>query len=340
MTGPVLTGKFTGGAGVGHPATMDYLTGIGLLAKRGNSYFTTSRLGAAGHPVTMDYLQGVPGAGLTPDQQSASAALQQQLLNWGIPELATDVNRLIKQGLSEDAITLQLQESTAYQKRFAGNALRLKKGLAVLSPADYVNTETAYAQVLRQFGMPAGFYDSHDDFTNLIANDVSGAELSQRAQDAQEKYLLGPAENRQWWRDHIGGTDAEAIAAILDPGKAIPLVERRLTQSAIGGAALKQGLQVSTGRADELAAAGVTGDQAQQGYTAIAAALPTESAIAQRFGTGFGQTDLEAATFDGVAGSAAAQEKRRQLNAAEAGLFGGKAAADTSSLSRSTVGSY
>jgi hypothetical protein len=275
----------------------------------------------------------------SPAQQSAIAFFQQQLAAWGIPQLAADAAKLVKQGLGADAITLALRQSDAYKKRFAANDLRRKAGLAELSPAEYVATETAYAQVLRQFGMPAGFYDSHDDFTQLLAKDVSAAELSQRAQDAQSRYLLGPAENRAWWRDHFGGTDAEAIAAILDPGKALPLMERRLTQAEIGGAAARQGLQVSGVRAGELAAAGVTADQANQGYANIAQALPTESAIAQRFGDRIGQAEEEAATF-GTAGAADSLEKKRRLQASETGLFAGKAAADSASLSRSTAGSY
>lgn len=275
----------------------------------------------------------------SPAQTSAIAFFQQQLAAWGIPQLVADATKLVKQGLGADSITLALQQTAAYKQRFAANDLRRKAGLVELSPAQYVANETAYAQVLRQFGMPKGFYDSHDDFAKLLARDVSPAELSQRAQDAQEKYLLGPAANRAWWRDHFGGTDAEAIAAILDPDKALPLMERRLTQAQIGGAALRQGLQVSAGRADVLAAAGVTADQADQGYVNIAQALPTESAIAQRFGDHISQTEEESATF-GTSGAAGALEKKRRLAASEAGLFAGKAAADTSSLSRSTAGSY
>lgn len=275
----------------------------------------------------------------TPAQTSAIAWFKALLTSWGIAELVPDAQKLVLQGLGSDAITLQLQQTAAYKKRFAANDIRVKKGLAVLSPAEYVANEAAYAQVRRQFGLPRGFYDSKDDTDKLIGFDVSPAEWAERARDAQEKYMLGPAENRAWWRDHYGRTDAEAIASILDPEKALPLIDRRLAASAIGGAALAQGLSVGRTQAEYLGASGVTGDQARQGYGEIAAALPVDQAIAQRFGDTIDQATEEAAAF-GTAGAAAAAEKKRRLAGSEAGLFAGRPGADTASLSRSTAGSY
>jgi len=275
----------------------------------------------------------------TPAQTSAIAWFRSLLSSWGIAELVPDAQKLILQGLGADAVTLQLQETDAYKKRFAGNEIRRKKGLAVLSPAEYVANETSYAQVLRQFGLPKGFYDSRDDYTKWIAADVSPAELAERATEAQDLFFTGPEENRRWWLENIGGTVGEAIAGILDPAVAEPLVKRRVAAARIGGGALGQGLAVGQAQAEYFAGQGVTAAQARAGYTDIAQALPVDQAIAQRFGTSIGQAEEEAAVFGG-AGAADAEEKKRRLAASEAGLFGGRPGADSSSLSRSTVGSY
>jgi hypothetical protein len=96
---------------------------------------------------------------------------------------------------------------------------------------------------------------------------------------------------------------------------------------------------VDTARAEYLAASGVTAEAAQGGYGDIAFAMPVEQGIAQRFGESVDQGELEAAKFS-VEGSAEAEEKLRRINAAEAGLFGGKPGASTGSLSKSTAGSY
>jgi hypothetical protein len=275
----------------------------------------------------------------SPAQTSAIAWFRSLLSSWGIAELVPDAQKLIMQGLGADAVTLSLEQTAAYKQRFAANEIRRKKGLAVLSPAEYVATAPAYAQAGRQFGLPAGFYDSRDDFTRLIGADVSPQEFADRARSAQELVLTGPAENRAAWRDFYGLSDGAAIAAILDPGRAMPLLEKQLQAARIGGAARAQGLGVDRTRAEYLAASGVTDAQARAGYGEIALGLPTEQAIAQRFGETIGQSEVEAATF-GVAGAAEAEEKRRRLKASEAGLFAGRPGADTSSLSRSTVGSY
>jgi hypothetical protein len=275
----------------------------------------------------------------TSAQSSAIAFFKAQLARWGISELAGDAQRLIMQGVGEDSIQLELENTPAYKKRFAANELRRKAGLVELSPAEYVATETAYASVLRSYGLPKGFYDSRDDYTKWLAADVSPQELTQRASDAQQKYLNAAPENRTWWRQHYGGTDAEAIAGILDPAKAIPLMQQRLAAAAIGGAAGAQHLGLDTARAEYLAATGVTEAAARAGYADIAYALPDEAAIAQRFGATVGQADLWATKF-GTADAAEAQRKLRQLNQSESGLFAGKPGADASSLSQSTAGSY
>jgi hypothetical protein len=274
----------------------------------------------------------------SPAQQSASAYFKQLLNSWGIGEIFGDAQKLITEGLDTSTITLRLQDTDSYKKRFAVNDVRQKAGLPVLSPAEIVDTEASLSQVLREFGLPAQFW-TRAAVTDYIARDVSAAEVSRRAADAQALFLTGPAENRSAWRDYYGLSDGLAIAAILDPRKAQPLIHQQVLAAQIGGAAIGQGLTTSRGQAETLAAAGVTGEQATQGYAQVATAMPVDTGIAQRFGQQISQTEEEAAAF-GTAGAAAATEKRRKLAAAESGLFAGRAAADTSSLSRPTVGQY
>src|SRR6266496_3832948 len=277
----------------------------------------------------------------TPIQQSAVDWFKQLLTSWGIAELVPDATKLVLQGLNADAITLQLQQTTAYRQRFAANEPRLKKGLPVLSPAEYISSEAAYQQVLRQYGMPKGFYDQRSDFTNWIANDVAPTELAQRAQDAAKTFLTGPEENRQAWFSYYGGSGPDAIqhaiATILDPGQALPLVEQRLTAAAIGGGAQAAGLSTDRAAAERLASFGVTGEQAVAGYSQIAADLPVEQQIAGRFGTGITQAEEEAAVFLGGPGE---RQKKKTLAESEAGLFQRSAAASQTALSRPTAGQY
>lgn len=273
----------------------------------------------------------------SPTQQSASAVLRNMLTQWGIAELYKDALSLMKQGLDQNAIVIQLQNTDAYKKRFAGNELRRKAGLAVLSPAEYVSNETAYKDVLRQNGLPSGFYDSNDDLTKFIANDVSPQELQSRAEIAQRMWLSGNEDYKSVWHDYYGLSDGDAIASLLDPKQALPIIQAKQTATQIGAAAQRQGLDVDKSRAEYFAAHGVDEQAALKGYTDVAAELPDTANIAKRFGETFDQTDAENAD---ILGLASAQRKKKDLFSSESGLFAGRSGATQAALSKSTAGSY
>jgi hypothetical protein len=273
----------------------------------------------------------------SPAQQSASAILRDTLNQWGIGELYNDALSLMKQGLDDNAILIQLQNTDAYKRRFAGNEARRKAGLSVLSPAEYVSTETAYKDVLRQNGLPAGFYDKSDDLTKFIAADVSPSELQDRAQIAQRVWLNGNEDYKSIWTDFYGLSAGDAIASILDPGTAEPLIQKKLTATQIGAAAKRQGIGVDRSRAEFFAANGIDESAAQQGYAAVAGELADTQNIATRFGQTFTQTDAENSE---ILNLASAQRKKKDLFNDEASLFAQKSGANQQSLSKSTAGSY
>lgn len=274
---------------------------------------------------------------ISPDSNSAQAIIRGFLQQWGLGELYNDVDRLIKDGLGQDAIVLRLQETDAYQRRFAGNKAREAAGLPVLSPAEYLSAESAYRQTLQQFGLPASFYDQHSDFVDFIAKDVSAQEVAARAAAAQQTWLSTDQATRDAWRDFYGLTDGAAIASILDPDRALPIVQRMATAAQLGGLAKRNGLTADRSRLEQYADLGVDVSNAAGGFAEIGQTLSTDQAIANRFGTTFSQEEAEQAR---VVGTASAQRKQRELAEQEKALFGGRAAADRNSLTRRTSGSY
>lgn len=274
---------------------------------------------------------------MNPDQQTASAIIRAQLQAWGIGELASEADKLIRQGLGSDAVILQLQQTDTYKKRFAANETRRQKGLGVLSPAEYVKLETQYQSIMRTFGLPATFYDSLDDFAKFISDDVAPTELQQRAQDAQQVWLSKDENVKQAWTQFYGLSAGDAIAAILDPKEALPIVQRKVTASQIGGQALANSLTTGATRAEQLVDLGVSAADAAKGYGEIGQALTTDQGIAARFGSTVNLQDEEDAR---ILGLASAQRKLRSLQDQERGLFEGRAAADQKTLNRSTSGSY
>ena len=105
-------------------------------------------------------------------QRDVAAAVTSLFDSYGIGSLAGKIVQYAQQGMSADTMAIELQNTPEYKQRFAANDIRIKNGMAVLSPAEYIATERAYRQVMSQAGLPTGFYDSQSDFTNFIANDM------------------------------------------------------------------------------------------------------------------------------------------------------------------------
>jgi hypothetical protein len=262
---------------------------------------------------------------LNPTQLGASAIIQQQLSQWGL------------ESLTDTPITLQLQATPEYKQRFAANEARVKAGLAALSPAEYIATENSYRQVLQSYGLPQGFYDQHTDFQGLLANDISPEELKQRASDAQSVWLNTDPFTKQAWKQMYGLSDGAALASILDPAKALPIVQRMTTASQIGGAALANGLQANQSRDELMAGLGVTQSQAQKGYGQIAQTFAGDQQSAARAGMAYSQSDAENAT---LLQQGQAMAKQQQVYDSEKALFGGRGSADQNTQAGRTAGSY
>lgn len=273
----------------------------------------------------------------SPQAQSASEIIKAQLAQWGLTDLYGDVDRLIKDGLGQDAISVQLQQTDAYKRRFAANEERVKKGLAVLSPAEYLSVEASYRQVMQSYGLPAGFYDQPEDYTKLISADVSPAEVNERVKQARDVFLSADEGTRAVFRDFYGLTDGAGIAAMLDPERAMPILNRMTTAAKAGAAAQANGLTADRGRLELYADQGKTADQLTEAFGQIGATRNAESAMAQRFGRNFDQAASEAAV---IQGTASARKEQQLLYGSEQALFQARAGADKATLNRKTTGSY
>jgi hypothetical protein len=274
---------------------------------------------------------------LDPDQQTASEIISAQLSSWGLGSLAGKVSDLIREGLSSDAVTLRLQATDEYKQRFAANAARTAKGLAALSPAEYIAAENSYRQVLQSYGLPATFYDSQDDYRRFLENDLSPTELQDRAKVAQQVWLSTDQQTKNVWRDWYGLSDGAAIASILDPAKALPIVQTQAEAARAGGIARANGLTADQGRITRYLDQGIAADQLAQGFGEIGAVHDVDQAIGRRFGTDLSQTVEEQSRIEGLASARRAQQS---AYASEQALFNARAGADKTSLSRRTAGSY
>jgi hypothetical protein len=277
------------------------------------------------------------------DRQSAYDLLYQQFNQYGLAALVTPLKDLITSGASPSEFTIKLRESDAYKKRFSANQARIQKGLAAISEAEYLGLEDQYQNIMRNYGLPAEYYTRGDmgvqeGFNKFIANDVSAAELEDRVMTAQSRVLnANPEVLASLKAFYPDITNGDILAYTLDPTKALTDIKRKVTAAEIGGAATQAGLGLTGTRAGELTAAGITKQQAQQGFQTIAEVAPRGGQLAEIYKQSpYTQTTAESEVF-GLAGSAEAARQRKRLTSLETAAFSGSAGAGAIARDRAGV---
>lgn len=267
---------------------------------------------------------------LTGPQRDAASAVISVMSQFGLESLAPKIAEYVRNGYSADTVTLLLQDTPEYQQRFIANKARIKAGLPALSPGEYIATERAYGQVLRKYGVPAGFYDQPGDFQKFLENDMSPAELDSRAQAASDFIQRADPNQMNFFKQYY--TQGDMVAYALDPKRAEPLVGKAFQAASLGGDAAAQGLDITKSYAEHLAGQGLTEAQARQGFGIVAtdAARARElSAIYAGSEQALTTQDLMAATLEG---DAKAQDKANKLASRERAAFGGSSGVNKSSL--------
>jgi hypothetical protein len=278
--------------------------------------------------------------------RSAYALLLSEFSRYGLEALVSPLQDLIKQGLSGPEFQIALRNTDAYQKRFAGNTERIKKGLTALSPGEYLALEDQYQNIMRNYGLPASYYakdslGTQQGFNRLIANDVSAVELEERVLTAQKRVLDAAPEVKtalkQFYPDITNG---DILAYTLDPEKGLEDIKKKVTAAEIGGAALVSGLTTSLTDAEYLRRYGVTKEKAQEGYKAIGAGLERGSQLANIYQQEpYVQATAEEEVFN-LPGQAEASKKRKRIIGLEQAEFAGQTGVTSGALGRERAGSF
>jgi hypothetical protein len=278
------------------------------------------------------------------DRQSAYDLLYLQFKEYGLEALVEPLKNLIQSGVSPSEFTLRLRETDAYKKRFAANAQRVARGLRALSEAEYIATEDQYQDVMRRYGMPESYYAKGElgvqsGFEKFLAGDVSAVELEDRIQTANNRVLNSNPEVAKALKEFYPGiSNGDILAYVLDPTNAIEQIKRKVTAAEIGGAAMQSGLQTGLSRAEELAAAGITKAQAQQGFQTVAEVTPRGSMLSEIYKQGpYGQTQAEQEVF-GLTGATEASKQRKKLTQLETAAFSGTSG--VGAIARERAGAY
>jgi LysM repeat protein len=244
-----------------------------------------------------------------------------------------------------------IYNSQAYKTRFAANEA-IKKRMAdgkgrpgdrLLTPYEYIQTEKAYEEILREAGMSPGFYDQQEDFANFIALGVSTAELTDRVNIAKNALNNADQGIKTALKDFYGLTDQDLTAYLLDKDRAINVIDSRFkytteeakkmyTSAEIGGAALRAGQMSDKAFAEEIYGAGKAG-QAESAFQAAATQQKDYQRLMSLYGETAGTQDLAREEL-ALAGGTDVTIRKKKLASQERAKFQQRSAIDTSSLGR------
>ena len=298
-----------------------------------------------GNILSSSFQSATAPAAAEEENRSAYDLLTLELTNMGLSSLITPLKNLFERGITDaDTLRLELSQTPEYKTRFAANDTRLKKGLRALSPAEYIKLEDQYQEIMRNYGLPESYYSKdttgkQSGFDTLLGNDVSAVELEDRVMVAQNRVLKANPEVLSSLKSFYGDTitNGDILAYTLNPEKGLEDIKRKVTAAEISGAAQAAGLNKITTetplekiagmrtRAEELAAAGVTKEVAQQQYGTIAELADRGGMLSSIYKTSpYGQTQAEAEIFN-VAGQTEAARQRKKLTSLETAAFSGQA---------------
>lgn len=273
-------------------------------------------------------------AKLTGGERSAASALITLFGNYGLQSLAGRIIEFVKQGFSADTMTVMLEETPEYKKRFAANDARVKAGLPKLSPSEYLATERQYRQVMTQAGFPKGFYDQTSDFQKYLENDQSPAELSDRVKAWQEL-----AQSDQTALDELrrlyGMNVNDAAAYAMDPKRALPLIQAQARAVGFAAAGKRHGYTIGRGAAEMYGggAYDVSAQDAEKGFATIEEIQGDTDRLTNLYGLGdYNAEDAAAEVFGGDADQA---KKRKRAASAERSTFSDSSRGSTGRSSQS-----
>jgi hypothetical protein len=277
------------------------------------------------------------------DTRNAFAILKQVFTQYGLGDLGSVLETLMKEGYEPEEAALALKTDPKYNKayitRFKGNETRRAAGLNVLSEAEYLTLEDDYTKTLKAYGLESYFgidtATKQSAIADVIGADVSAVEFTDRVSTAVDRVKMADPSTKKAFQDFYGIGEADLVKYFLDPKKALVNLKEKATAAEIGGAAIGQGLAATMTSAEDLARFGINRQQAQVGYETIAGELPTATKLGNIYsetGTTYGQADAESATFKGLA---SAKRKKERLIAAEEGQFSGSSGTGITSFTNS-----
>lgn len=273
-------------------------------------------------------------------KQKASDKLSAMFAAYGLESLAPFISSRIMADVSEEMLLLELYDRPEYQQRFPGmKALRAKK--RTVNEGDYMRIEREMTQTARFFDLPVGFYDNPEDFGKLIGNEVSPKEYQDRLQVGQDlARTLNPSVKSQLL-EFYGVGEGALTAYVLDPDKALSLLQKQAKAAMFVGIGRAAGFQlrgITSGQAENIAGtqayAKLSEQQLSQALGQAGQLRTTQSRLAGIEGQAYNEEEALKAVIEGSPEALLASQQRAQREAAR---FGGRSGLSGTSLRSTTA---
>lgn len=246
-------------------------------------------------------------------QKNAIAMVKALLDQYNLGGLYDVIVGYIKEGYDANTVMALIRTTPQYKERFPAMETLAKRGRAI-SEATYIDYERGAASLEQKFGLPKGMLTGN--VTRLLEADVSTVELNDRVALASNASLQAPQDLKDTLSSYYGIGQGGLTAYFLDPGIAMPLLERQYATAQIGTEALRQDVGLDVGVATQLQELGVTQEQAKAGFGEVARQA--------EFTTGRGDVASQQTLIMGNVGrQQAAQKEIERIGASRVGRFQG-----------------
>ena len=158
---------------------------------------------------------------------------------------------------TNEELLIAIEQTDVWKDRFSVIVEQRRRRNAgqpvqVMTTEEVVEYEQTAARLMRQYGLPAWFYDQHTDFNDIILNNISPVELETRIEGAFNTVRNIDPEITKQFREFygVGEGDQALVAYFLDPGKTQEQLDRVAMASYAGGIAKDFGLQLDRDQAE------------------------------------------------------------------------------------------
>lgn len=249
--------------------------------------------------------------------------LRDLLRNVGLEDLYDQARNGVRQGSSDAEVFEVLRETPQYRSRFSAIFDREARGLAPISAGMIIEQERQLSTLFSMYGYELNPGQSIRDVANAtMANDVSVNEMSSRLtsyRDFADRVAADP-ENAEVVAEMLGAgySQMDLARVVLEP-ESLPEIESRLRTASIALEANRSGFGLNADEAGNLAARGLTGDQAEAGFGELARNRQVVNGLPGEEGGLSRQQQLAAVAGDAAALEAVEVQRRRRRAAFEGG---------------------